>query len=87
MGVPAPLLAALQRKIRTQPNLNKPNIMTKKHFIALANHIKANPETYTVTTVHALADFCQSQNPNFNRQLWIAYIGGICGPNGGAVKK
>jgi hypothetical protein len=43
--------------------------MTKKHFIALAD-------------VNALADFCHSQNPNFNRSRWMGYIAGECGPNG-----
>lgn len=33
----------------------------------------------------SLADFCQSQNRNFNRQLWLDYIAGKCGPNGGKV--
>lgn len=30
-----------------------------------------------------LADFCQAQNPRFNRERWLAYIAGTCGPNGG----
>ena len=33
--------------------------------------------------IGVLADFCQSQNPRFNRARWIAYINGECGPNGG----
>lgn len=37
--------------------------------------------------VETLADFCQSANPNFNRQRWLDYIAGDCGPNGGAPKK
>jgi hypothetical protein len=32
-----------------------------------------------------LADFCAQQNPNFNRQRWLGYIAGLCGPNGGKV--
>ena len=31
---------------------------------------------------NALADFCASQNPSFNRKFWLAYIAGECGPNG-----
>lgn len=31
-----------------------------------------------------LADFCVIQNPRFNRERWLAYIAGECGPNGGA---
>lgn len=30
-----------------------------------------------------LADFCASQNPRFNRERWLSYIAGTCGPNGG----
>jgi len=32
---------------------------------------------------NALGDFCQQQNGNFNRDRWLAYIAGECGPNGG----
>lgn len=31
----------------------------------------------------ALADFCQAQSPQFNRQRWLDYIDGKCGPSGG----
>jgi hypothetical protein len=34
----------------------------------------------------ALADFCQLQNSAFNRDRWLSYIAGECGPNGGKVK-
>jgi hypothetical protein len=34
----------------------------------------------------ALADFCKSQNPRFDRERWLNYIAGKCGPNGGAKK-
>lgn len=36
--------------------------------------------------VDLLADFCRSQNPQFNRERWLAYIAGECGPNGGTIK-
>lgn len=26
------------------------------------------------------------RDPRFNRERWLAYIAGTCGPNGGAVK-
>lgn len=35
-------------------------------------------------TRDTLADFCARQNPAFKRQLWLDYIEGKCGPNGGA---
>lgn len=34
-------------------------------------------------TLKMLADFCQSQNPNFKRDRWLDYIAGKCGQNGG----
>jgi hypothetical protein len=36
--------------------------------------------------VRALADFCASQNPHFNRFRWLGYIAGKCGSGGGAIK-
>jgi hypothetical protein len=63
--------------------------MTKKNFIALAKYImdtKEYCEPFTVAQVHHLANFCHAQNLRFNRERWIAYIGGICGPNGGKFK-
>lgn len=57
--------------------------MTRKHFIALANAIRAH-NRYCVFNgepvfLHehlvTLADFCQSQNPMFNRQRWLDFIG------------
>ncbi len=34
--------------------------------------------------VEVMADFYQSQNSQFNRERWLAYIAGECGPNRGA---
>jgi len=34
-----------------------------------------------------LADFCQAQNPGFDRARWLGYIAGENGFSGGAVKK
>jgi hypothetical protein len=64
--------------------------MSKKHFIALAKQrafgANAGRMSFSTEEINALADFCQQQNSNFNRQRWIAYINGECGKNGGAVK-
>lgn len=69
--------------------------MSKKHFIALAEMIIGYNEIlpagipqhmFCSGQISALADFCQAQNPNFNRERWLAYIAGECGPNGGPVK-
>ena len=69
--------------------------MTKKNFIALADSIREvnarsrrengsyTPEHFSPANVAALADFCQSQNPNFNRERWLGYIAGENGKNGG----
>jgi hypothetical protein len=76
------------------------HIMTKKHFIALADAIRAynkgafpsgtntvSPLKFTHTQVQCLADFCKSQNFRFDRSWWISYIAGECGPNGGAIRE
>jgi len=71
--------------------------MSKKDFIALADAIKSHEYNARIMNQHyngfsrdqieMLADFCQSTNPRFNRERWLAYIAGECGPNGGRVKK
>ena len=83
--------------------------MTKKHFIELADVVRAaKPRTPNSnrsdlsdkwkgwdqgmqdqweTMRDRLADFCQSQNSRFDRERWLAYIAGGCGPNGGKVAK
>jgi hypothetical protein len=66
--------------------------MTKKHFIALADAIReANSNHhasyhYNPGQLNDLADFCQSQNPRFDRQRWLGYIRGVNGKNGGKIK-
>lgn len=66
--------------------------MSKKHFIALADAIRAHnlmpiypgQQWFSDDQIETLADFCQSQNGNFKRDRWIGYIKGENGPNGGA---
>lgn len=74
--------------------------MTKKHFIELAEVVKAtepiklNQKDARASAEHrqwesmrdALAQFCASQNPRFMRERWLGYIAGECGSNGGKVK-
>ena len=76
--------------------------MTKKHFIALANVLKASEpigkrEGYSEQyengrhvqwcwMVECIAGLCEQENPRFNRQRWLDYIAGECGPNGGKLK-
>jgi hypothetical protein len=61
--------------------------MTKRDFIAMADAIRGHTEggPFTYGQLHTLADFCQSQNPNFKRQRWLDYIAGQCGKNGGKL--
>ena len=66
--------------------------MTKKTFIALADAIRdyeADCEQigqphFNRRHIELLADFCQSQNPDFKRDRWLGYIAGTNGKNGGA---
>jgi hypothetical protein len=64
--------------------------MTKKHFIALADAIRHHNVTtsaeshFNAAQVETLAIFCENMNHGFNRNRWLDYIAGKCGPNGGA---
>lgn len=69
--------------------------MSKKDFIALADAIRdqiavelaypgAVQRPFTYGQIQVLADFCQRQNPAFNRSRWLGYIAGTNGKNGGA---
>lgn len=70
--------------------------MTKKHFIALADKIQEHNRTgrtddytdtgFTADQLDTLADFCASCNPRFDRERWLAYIAGDCGPSGESVR-
>ena len=64
--------------------------MTKRHFIELADRLKALEPAVKSTVIKAvyremLADFCLSVNPRFMPRRWFDYIDGKCGPNGGKV--
>jgi len=60
--------------------------MTKKHFIELADYIREfnNEHYYKFTDEHLdkLANFCEVQNPRFDRELWLGYIAGTRGLGG-----
>ena len=69
--------------------------MSKKHFIALADVIiaarRANKNgcstgMFQNGEVLEIAEFCKSQNSDFNRECWIAYIDEKCGSSGGKLK-
>ncbi len=91
LAIPTGSMQALPR-VGTE----KVGVMSKKHFIALADMLRTARMGATGTPsvnpfkqehIEFLADFCQSQNPRFNRQRWLDYIAGECGPNGGSIKK
>jgi hypothetical protein len=44
------------------------------------NQTADGPTEFTPDHLRVLADFCASQDPNFNRKRWIDYIAGQCGP-------
>ena len=69
--------------------------MTKQHFIALADALhgtkpldswSANKHIQWNQDVEAVAHVCWTANPRFKKALWLDYINGLCGPNGGKVK-
>ena len=60
--------------------------MSKKHFIALADFIRNHREDFSALAILRLAEWQMRQNSRFNRQRWLDYIAGTCGPNGGKVK-
>ena len=66
--------------------------MTKKHFVELADDIIRHNrwcdphQKFTDAHLIVLADFCRSVNPRFDRNRWLDYIAGECGPSGGKVK-
>ena len=75
--------------------LNTEDLMSKKHFIALADLIREHnrlagtggPYTaFTEDQITALAEFCRDQNYGFMRDRWMSYIAGECGPNGGSIR-
>ena len=71
--------------------------MSKKHFIALADALRASKPPVTGVPVadfallsqwqedcRRIAGVCKSENYNFKQERWFGYINGECGPNGGA---
>lgn len=73
-------------------------MMTKKDFIALADAIRdynrrspcvgiAHDVRFLSPHLDALAAFCLSCNPRFDRGRWLSYIRGECGSNGGAIRE
>ena len=73
--------------------------MSKKDFVALADMIREHNQhvsecnipacdykEFNLRHIASLADFCEEQNPNFNRDRWLGYIAGTNGQNGGKIE-
>ena len=61
--------------------------MTKKHFIALADHIRSSNVDWTMPHLEVLMAFCRGQNSAFDSERWLGYIRGECGPSGGQIRR
>lgn len=65
--------------------------MSKKHFIHLAELVRCanlnEPGRFSDSAIRLLADWCASENSRFNRDRWLAFIRGECGPNGGRPRR
>lgn len=75
--------------------------MTKKHFISLADTVRRLRAAYytqhpaselahernkiVAVITSELADWCKDHNREFNRQRWLDYVAGDCGPSGGTT--
>jgi len=69
--------------------------MTKKDFIRLADKVREYQEAkYRNHDIELeepflldmLVEFCLEQNPRFKPSVFLGYVRGECGPNGGKVK-
>ena len=61
-------------------------MMTKQDFIALADWIRSDGQ-WSIDDVFSVARFCQQQNSRFDRDRWLSYLRGECGPNGGKIPR
>jgi len=60
--------------------------MSEKHFIALADALIESKLAWSDEQYQVLADFCRSQNRQFNQDIRFGYIRGFerqARPNGG----
>jgi len=62
--------------------------MSKKDFVALADAVRPyinSPERFVdqENVQDALVAFCRTQNERFDRDRWLSYLRGECGPSGG----
>ena len=62
-------------------------MITKRQFISLAQVIKDDLPDFSDSAIERLAEWCQAENPRFNRERWLGYIHDRNGPNGGKVHR
>ena len=62
-------------------------ILTRKHFIDLADHLRTTPIEYSHAQLEDLADWLRTTNTLFDRTRWIEYVTGKGGPHGGTVRR
>jgi hypothetical protein len=69
--------------------------MTRKEIVRLAELIRyynvqntcMGGRAFDTLQINMLANFCRESNPQFDRNKWLSFIDGKCGPHGGKVKK
>lgn len=59
--------------------------VTKRDFIALADELRGLDISADV--LGAIVRFCKGRNSRFLEALWLGYLAGECGPNGGPIKR
>ena len=69
--------------------------MTKKDYIAIGRELREfpvntgrtvlTPESAKILIAQRLANVFQADNPRFNRERFLNFVAGKCGPNGGKV--
>jgi hypothetical protein len=65
-------------------------MMTKRDFVALADTLKGlefDTATARQAALDIVADALVARYPEFNRDVWVRYSLGECGPNGGALRQ
>jgi hypothetical protein len=73
------------RKIGEETELTE--AMSKKHFVALADHIKNHEGTpFSDDHLKVLSSYLAKQNPQFKSDRWHGYVKGSNGPSGGKKK-
>lgn len=60
-------------------------MITKKDLVRLADSLRG--QLLSGANIEAICEFCAASNPRFNKDLWLGYLRGKHGPNGGALRR